>query len=66
MGKKTQLKILGMENIHCIKKGRKERKNLTRWINSELDIVEERISELEESSEKFTRSITQKDKEGRI
>lgn len=66
VGKKTQLKILGMENIHCIKKGRKERKNLTRWINSELDIVEERISELEESSEKFTRSITQKDKEGRI
>lgn len=46
-----------------IKERGKERKILYRWTNSGLGKVKERISELKESSETFSQSTAQKEKE---
>ena len=55
----TALKVLN-------KKVRKDRKNLYSWTNSGPDTVKERISELEENSEKFSRSTAPKEKERKM
>lgn len=63
------IKILGI-SIHCIKNAHlkrkeKERKNVNMWINFRLDTAKERVSELEESSEEYSQSTAQKERENR-